>query len=405
MSEPVTTFRQLMAPITPEQFFEEYYDKKALYIPGNAEKVAEICSWDHINDLLQMVSNWSDKNLKIVIDTKTVQPASFCERAADRNRLGSLRPKPYVVSQLFEQGATVVLDLIENMNPGILSVTEAIQMATGFRVSCNAYCSRQQRKAFDSHFDSMDVFALHIEGTKTWRIYKGRFENPLEQGGYDNPSYSPEYLEKAKGELLMEIEMKPGDMLYLPKGVYHDALASTEACLHLSFGTTQPSGINVINWLTNSLSSFAIMRKALPAYNEEEAHDAQVKQITDCLAELLQEPTLASQFRKEQRAYAFEGLSNINFPGPEPLKRFRVLGLGVKLKRRGSDWRLTTPKEAHTISADDQPKVEWILARDHFDTKTMAAAFQQTTETDLDALLTSLMEKKIIDPFYTETIS
>ena len=400
MSEPVTTFRQLMAPITPEQFFDEYYDKKALYIPGNAEKIANICSWDHINDLLQMVTNWSDKNLKIVIDAKTVQPQSFCERTTNRDRLGSMRPQPHKVAQMFEQGTTVVLDLMETMNPGIRAATEAIQMATGFRVSCNAYCSRQQRKAFDSHFDFMDVFALHIEGTKTWRIYKGRFENPLERVGYDNSSHSPEFLEKDKGDLLMEIEMKPGDMLYLPKGVYHDALASTQACLHLSFGTTQPCGLDVISWLTSSLSDIPIMRQAMPAYNLEEAHDALVKQVTEKLREVLQEPTLAAQFRREQRTFAFEGLSNISFPGPEPLKRFRVLGLGAKLKRRGSDWRLTTPGEDHTITADIQPMVDWILARDHFDTKTFAAAFEQTSEADLDALITSLAEKKIIDPFY-----
>jgi len=397
MSEPITTFRQLIAPITPEQFFDEYYDKKALYIPGNVEKVADICSWDHINDLMQMVTTWSDKNLKIVIDAKTVQPVSFCERVANRDRLGSMRPQPHKVAQLFNQGATIVLDLMETMNPGIRAATEAIQMATGFRVSCNAYSSRKQHKAFDSHFDSMDVFALHIEGTKSWRVYKGRFENPLERHGYDNPSHSPEFLEKAKGDLLMEIEMKPGDMLYLPKGVYHDALASTEACLHLSFGTTQPCGLDVINWLTKSLTSFPVMRQALPEYNEEEAHDALVKQVAEGLAELLTEPTLAQQFRQEQRLGAFEGLSNVNFPGPEPLKRFRVLGLGVKLKRRGSDWRLTTRQEDHTIAADIQPLVEWILARDHFDTKTMAATFP---EADLDALIKSLTEKKIIDPFY-----
>jgi len=56
MSEPITTFRQLIAPVTPEQFFDEYYDKKALYIPGNAEKISDICSWDHINNLLDRKS-------------------------------------------------------------------------------------------------------------------------------------------------------------------------------------------------------------------------------------------------------------------------------------------------------------------------------------------------------------
>lgn len=400
MSDPITTFRQLIAPITPEQFFEEYYDKKALYIPGNVEKVANICSWEHINELLQMTTNWSDKNLKIVIDTNTVQPSTFCERSYNRDRIPTLRPQPDLVAQLFEQGATVVLDLMETMNPGIRSATEAIQMATGYRVSCNAYSSRKQRKAFAAHFDSTDVFALHIEGTKSWRLYKGRFENPLDRPGFNSGSFSSDSIETAKGDLLMEIEMKPGDMLYLPKGVYHDALAATEACLHLSFSTTQLCGLDIIEWLTSTLGTFPLLRKALPAHNDEEAHDAQVKQIMEGITELLTEPTLASQYRREQRKNAFEGLSNIAFPGPEPLKRFRVLGLGIKLKRRGSNWQLNTPKENHDVATDMQPSVEWILARDHFNTKALAAAFPDISQGDMDGLVKTLAEQKILDPFY-----
>ncbi len=400
MSDPVITFFDLIAPITPEKFFEEYYDKKPLHIPGGKDKFSQICSWNSINDMLKMATNWSDQNLKIVIDTKTVQPGSFCERVVNRDRMATLRPLPNKVAELFEQGATIVLDLMETMSPGIRSATEALQMATSFRASCNAYCSRKQHQAFASHFDSMDVFALHIEGTKTWRVYKGRFEHPLERGGYNNPTFSPEHHEEAKGELLMEIEMKPGHLLYLPKGVYHDALASTEACLHLSFGTTQPSGIDFFNWLCGSLGDFPLMRKAMPAYNDVAAHDAHVKDLVEGFSQLLTEPTLAGQFRRDQRVRAFEGLSNINLPGPEPLKRFRVLGLGVRLLRRGSDWRLKTPDEDHAISGDIQPLVEWILAHDHFDVGQLAEAFPATEENAVSALINSLTEKTIIDPFF-----
>jgi ribosomal protein L16 Arg81 hydroxylase len=53
--------------------------------------------------------------------------------------------------------------------------------------------------------------------------------------------------------------MKPGDVLYLPRGQYHEALASSDASLHLSFGIGQPTGIDVISRLLKSLpdESFA----------------------------------------------------------------------------------------------------------------------------------------------------
>src|SRR3546814_12960582 len=36
------------------------------------------------------------------------------------------------------------------------------------------------------------------------------------------------------------IRMQPGDLLYIPRGRYHDALASENGALHIAFGVTLP---------------------------------------------------------------------------------------------------------------------------------------------------------------------
>jgi hypothetical protein len=53
MSEPITTFSKLLDPITVDEFFTDYYDQKALHIPGTPGKAAGIFSWEAFNDLLQ----------------------------------------------------------------------------------------------------------------------------------------------------------------------------------------------------------------------------------------------------------------------------------------------------------------------------------------------------------------
>ena len=400
MSEPVITFKDIIAPITPEQFFDEYFDKKPLYIPGNAEKYKSVCSWPQVNDMFQMVNNWSDQNLKIVIDTQTVQPNTFCEKTTSRDGVTTMRPQPEKVAALFQQGATIVLDAMETMNSGIRTATEALQMATSFAVSCNAYCSRQQHKAFATHFDWMDVFALHIEGTKTWRVYTGRFENPAGRPGFDSGSFPPEYHQKAKGDLLMEIEMKPGDFLYLPKGVYHDALASTEACLHLSFGLSQPNGLDFFQWLLGSLETFPLVRESMPAYNDTAALEAHIKKLTEGVSEFFSEPTLVAKYAERQRENTFKGVANINMPHPTPLQRFRVMSLGVKLLRRGPDWRLKTSSADVAIAKDLQPVVNWVLDRDHFDTTAMVETFADIPAEKIEELINLLYESDAIDPFY-----
>lgn len=60
MDRQILSFRELIAPIAPEQFFDEYYRKKPLYVPGPPEKFEEIFSWSVLNDLLSMTTLWSE---------------------------------------------------------------------------------------------------------------------------------------------------------------------------------------------------------------------------------------------------------------------------------------------------------------------------------------------------------
>lgn len=372
MSEPITTFARLLAPISYDQFFDEYYEKKPLHIEGSGDKVANVCSWGEFNELIHRTGIWSDQTFKMVIDTERVPAHEFCERAPGRDGMSLYIPASHKVQQHLDNGASIVLDLIETLAPGIRAVTEALQMALATRISCNAYCSQNQRRAFPSHFDTMEVFALHIEGAKTWRVYENRFADPLEMDGYVHTSFSPDHHDKAKGGVLMEIEMKPGDLLYLPKGWYHDALASSDACLHLSFGTAQTTGLNFMNWVARGLDELPLFRKPMPPHDQTAAYNAHIQEMKDALVEVLERPEVASQFREEQRLRAFSSLSNVAIPKASP--RYRVKPRGVKTVRRGKDWQVVAPGGKGTLPEGGDAALSWVLERDHFNRDDLAAA-------------------------------
>lgn len=364
MSEPITTFARLLSPITVDEFFDSYYEKKPVHIQGTPEKVEKICSWTEFNDLIQMTGIWSDQNFKMVIDTERVAANDFCDRAPSRDGMSVYMPASHKVRKQMDRGASIVLDVIETLTPGIRSVTEALEMALATRISCNAYCSQNQRRAFPSHFDTMEVFALHIEGKKSWRVYENHFEAPMESPGFNQTSFSPDYHEKAKGGLLMEIDMKPGDLLYLPKGWYHDALASSEACLHLSFSTAQPTGLNFMSWFVRGLDDIPLFREPMPPHDDIAAHDAHIAKLKDVLADVLGSGQAAAQFREDQRAKAFGALSNVAIPATS--SRFRVRGRGVKIVRRGAEFQVSTPGGKGSLPDGGDAVVKWVLERDHF---------------------------------------
>lgn len=395
MSEPVTTFARLLAPVTPETFFAEYWDRKPLHIPGSAEKSAPVCSWTEFNELIRMTGVWSDRTFALALDGERIDPRDYCDRLPGRDGGMMWSPAPRKVSKYVGQGASIVLDMVETLSPGIRAASEALQMATGSRINCNAYCSQMQRQAFPSHFDTMDVFALHIEGTKTWRIYEGRFEAPLERPGYDHTSFPPDYHDKAKGKLLMEVEMKPGDLLYLPKGAYHDALASSEACLHLSFGTAQPTGLNLMRWVIDSLDQLPVFRQPLPPHDDPAAYEAHLKDLGQALQSVLEKPEVAQGFRDEQRRRAFASVTSVGVPKCSP--RYRVRPTGVKLVRRGSEWQLAAPCGKGALPDGGGEVAKWVLERDHFSRADVAEAFPAMEEQELLQIVQSLAAVEAVE--------
>ncbi|WP_204265387.1 JmjC domain-containing protein, partial [Enterobacter hormaechei] len=78
-----------------------------------------------------------------------------------------------------------------------------------------------------------EVFAIHCVGEKRWRIYANRAENPLAPLEGDDAQAR---IDAAKGPVLMDVTLRPGDVLYIPRGYFHDALASSAESLHLTIG-------------------------------------------------------------------------------------------------------------------------------------------------------------------------
>ena len=128
--------------------------------------------------------------------------------------------------------------------------------------SANIYCSPGERQAFDSHYDDHEVFAFHIAGEKKWRVYEGRIDNPV---GQPAPRPNLQQLhDQSKGKVLFEQTMRPGDLLYLPRGQYHDALASGGLSLHVTFSVFPMNGLALFKLLETASIPDSLFRDDLP---------------------------------------------------------------------------------------------------------------------------------------------
>jgi len=134
------------------------------------------------------------------------------------------------------RGFSLVLNKIDVRWPSVRHAAQSLTSVTGLRTSTNLYLSPPASQGFEAHFDAMDVYVVQLHGTKRWTLYMEPFLRCPRQDQTFKPTSS-----QLVGKRRVEVDLHPGDVLYLPAGFVHEARvvasASMLPSLHLSFGT------------------------------------------------------------------------------------------------------------------------------------------------------------------------
>ena len=153
------------------------------------------------------------------------------------------RPTPFTgtadverVLAEWERGATIVLQGLHLSRPAVGAFCRSLEQVLGHSAQANAYYTPRSAQGLPVHHDTHDVFVLQVSGEKRWLVYEPALELPLK-----DQRYSPEL--GAPGDAIEDRVLRPGDMLYLPRGWLHEALTSDMDSLHLTIG------VNVVTWL------------------------------------------------------------------------------------------------------------------------------------------------------------
>jgi ribosomal protein L16 Arg81 hydroxylase len=401
------TLADLLAPMEPARFLAEFHDKQPLHIRGAAGKFAKVLSWRGIDRLLDQTHIWSSHSLKLQMDAQPVPPEAYCSRATSRDNTPVLQPDARKLREWAAKGASFVLNDVDSLTPGLASVSEALEDAGFGRAQANVYVSFQAHQAFPTHFDTHDVWAVQVEGEKTWNIWSGRADYPIPHPAFR--SLGQAHHDRARGALREKVLLKAGDLLYLPRGWYHDALAEGPASVHVAYGTHAPLGVDFANMLAERAMQEPLFRQALPRQDgsatAQFALTTRAAQLGQRMAELARDPQVlqvlarhvaeACYHRGGNHLLAARGLEPEREAGPEPeaadgeAPGFRVLTPGAKPVRRGSDWVLKTGPSALPLSPPEAEAAGWVLARREVDPAALRAAHPGV---DADSLLSRLTE-------------
>ena len=216
------------------KFFSNNFGKKYLYKREFINDANNVVSLEILDDMLSKSNVWNNKNFKMMLDQKTLNYNDYSSLSIDITGSNN-RPDVDKVQRLVSKGASIILNDIEKYNKNLLKISDELQRLTQGRCQGNLYFSMASHKAFGPHFDLHDVFAFHFEGEKVWNIYENIENSPINHPVF---KISPEERIKRAGKLIDQVTLKPGDLLYIPRGQYHDALASKNGAIHVAFGLT-----------------------------------------------------------------------------------------------------------------------------------------------------------------------
>jgi ribosomal protein L16 Arg81 hydroxylase len=404
----ISDLAALLAPVTPERFFAEHYDKAPLHVRGEPGKFASVLSWRGINRLLDMTHAWSGTSLKLVLDSQTVPPEAYCTRATGRDGMPVLQPDSRRVQDWIARGASVVMNDVDSLTPGLASVSTALEAAGLGKSQANVYISWQSHKAFRTHYDTHDVWAVQVEGEKTWNIWEGRAEWPIAHPVFKGQKQ--EHHDQARGKLRGTVLMKPGDLLYLPRGWYHDALAEAPASVHIAYGVHAPLGMDLLNILLERALHDPEFRKPLPRQDGGAPAKFALTQRAGVLgarlAELCRDPKVLEvlgQFVADYRfhrggydmlaARGIRAASEGADAGDAPA--FRVIAGGAKPVRRGAEWVVKTATGVLPLSPPEAEAAGWLLARPDVTAAELARAHPGV---DAEALVSRLAGAGLLAP-------
>ena len=125
------------------------------------------------------------------------------------------------------KGAAVVLEGIDLLDASVNEfVTRLDDSLPCVLSNAEVFFSQQDNEAYEAHCDADDVLVVHLAGKKTWNLYQ-----PQQRRYADIQKLSDEQL----GPVMQEVQMRPGDALYLRAGVPHRCVTSAPHSLHMSF--------------------------------------------------------------------------------------------------------------------------------------------------------------------------
>ena len=293
-------FADVVSPYAPEEFFAVQADRPhPVLLRGPADRFADLVTWRDLDRLICSGRRIAPQ-IRLALDGEHIPspcftvakqgPGStpFDQDVDDRKLIALLR-----------QGATLIVDRVQRSLDRVADLAAAFEQGTCNHASINLYASWQSERGFSTHWDDHDVFVVQVRGQKLWRMYGPTRVAPLK--------FDVAAIGSAPKEPLWSGRLTAGDVLYVPRGWWHDARGDSAqglANVHLTCSFRSRTGADILAWLRDRMTAHELFRRELPLMAGDDRWIEHVEAFRDLLESVLREstgPQLAQRLREAFR--------------------------------------------------------------------------------------------------------
>ncbi len=167
------------------------------------------------------------------------------------------------VAALFAEGATIVLQGLHRLWPGVIDFTTGLTAELGHPAQVNAYITPPSSQGFSAHYDVHDVFVLQFAGRKHWKVHAPVHPAPLRDQQWHDHAEAVASRARDDAPVIDEV-LEPGDVMYLPRGWLHSATALGDVSAHLTIGVHVVTKFALVEALTALAGADDRLRASLP---------------------------------------------------------------------------------------------------------------------------------------------
>ena len=212
----------MVHPMAPAAFLATHWERAPAFIPrGDAEYYDGLYSMENVSAIIDAFPKQRLNDDFVVVNRAFVTP----------RRIENLT-QAYAA---YLEGYTTSMFIVNRLWHPLGDLCRELGADLGFPLRTNMYLTPRDAKGFLPHSDSHDFFITQMAGVKRWRVYRSPVYLPtrdMELGKVPGRDIDAAVLAAPP---LLDVVLRPGDVLYVPRGFIHEAETSDESgSMHLT---------------------------------------------------------------------------------------------------------------------------------------------------------------------------